>query len=172
MNGEFRATEMCIGIKPAGKPDQHGSQTDKAVQYGHQFRHYNPDLGDGRGFLFAQMRDDKGRLLDLGTKGSGQTPYSRAGDGRLTLLGGVREVLATAYLEALGVNTSKSLSLIETGESLQRNDEPSPTRSSVLVRLSHSHIRFGTFQRAAFENNKEEMEERGVCEECIIKKKF
>jgi uncharacterized protein YdiU (UPF0061 family) len=62
----------------------------------------------------------------------------------------VREVLATAMLEALGVPTSRSLSLIETGEDLLRGDEPSPTRSSVLVRLSHSHVRFGTFQRHAF----------------------
>jgi uncharacterized protein YdiU (UPF0061 family) len=66
------------------------------------------------------------------------------------LKGGVREVLATAMLEALGVPTSKSFSLIETGEDLVRGDEPSPTRSAVLVRLSHSHIRFGTFQRQAF----------------------
>ena len=121
-----------------------------ALRYhGHQFLNYNPDLGDGRGFLFAQMRDDQQRLLDLGTKGSGPTPYARGGDGRLTLKGGVREVLATEMLEALGVNTSKSFSLIETGESLTRSDEPSPTRSCVLVRLSHSHIRFGTFQRFA-----------------------
>ncbi len=122
-----------------------------ALRYhGHQFRTYNPDIGDGRGFLFAQMRGGDGRLLDLGTKGSGQTPYSRFGDGRLTLKGGVREVLATEMLEALGVNTSKSFSLIETGEALERNDEPSPTRSAVLVRLSHSHIRIGMFQRLAY----------------------
>jgi uncharacterized protein YdiU (UPF0061 family) len=126
-----------------------------ALRYhGHQFRHYNPDIGDGRGFLFAQLRDGSseqpgGRLLDLGTKGSGQTPYSRFGDGRLTLKGGVREVLATEMLEALGVETSKTFSLIETGEALQRNDEPSPTRSSVLVRLSHGHVRIGSFQRLA-----------------------
>jgi uncharacterized protein YdiU (UPF0061 family) len=122
-----------------------------AMRYhGHQFRTYNPEIGDGRGFLFAQLRDDKSRLLDLATKGSGQTPYSRFGDGRLTLKGGVREVLAAEMLEALGVNTSKAFSLFETGEALTRGDEPSPTRSSVLVRLSHSHIRFGTFQRLAF----------------------
>src|SRR5690606_23201838 len=123
-----------------------------ALRYhGHQFRAYNPDLGDGRGFLFAQCRDvEDGRLLDFGTKGSGKTPWSRGGDGRLTLKGGVREVLATEMLEALGVYTSKSLSLIETGEDLHRGDEPSPARSSVLVRLSHSHIRIGTFQRLAW----------------------
>jgi serine/tyrosine/threonine adenylyltransferase len=125
-----------------------------AMRYhGHQFRVYNPDLGDGRGFLFAQLREaGAGRLLDLGTKGSGVTPYSRTADGRLTLKGGVREVLATAMLEALGVPTSRSFSLIETGEDLHRPDEPSPTRSGVLTRLSHSHIRFGTFQRHAYFN--------------------
>ncbi|WP_439477183.1 protein adenylyltransferase SelO family protein [Brevundimonas sp.] len=177
-----------------------------AMRYhGHQFRTYNPDLGDGRGFLAAQLREKahpleggglggggatgptaeggdgsakavsalgatsgnllpppptptlppsrgKGasRLLDLGTKGSGQTPWSRDGDGRLTLKGGVREVLAAAMLESLGVPTSRAFSLIETGEALQRGDEPSPTRSAVLVRLSHSHVRFGTLQRAAY----------------------
>lgn len=124
-----------------------------ALRYhGHQFRHYNPEIGDGRGFLFAQLRDSSGRLLDLGTKGSGTTPWSRDGDGRLTLKGAVREILATEMLEALGVNTSKTFSVIETGESLYRGDEPSPTRSAVLLRLSHGHIRIGTFQRLlAFE---------------------
>ncbi|MBP0575526.1 YdiU family protein, partial [Mycobacterium tuberculosis] len=77
-----------------------------ALRYhGHQFQVYNPYLGDGRGFLYAQCIDDRGRLLDLGTKGSGQTPWSRQGDGRLTLKGGVREILATEMLEALGVDT-------------------------------------------------------------------
>ena len=119
-----------------------------ALRYhGHQFRSYNPDIGDGRGFLFAQLRDSSDRLLDLGTKGSGRTPWSRDGDGRLTLKGAVREILATEMLEALGVNTSKTFSVVETGESLWRGDEPSPTRSAVLVRLSHGHIRIGSFQR-------------------------
>ncbi|MET3835541.1 uncharacterized protein YdiU (UPF0061 family) [Brevundimonas sp. UYEF29] len=141
-----------------------------AMRYhGHQFRHYNPDLGDGRGFLAAQMRAQatsdrvasdsaQGRLLDLGTKGSGQTPWSRDGDGRLTLKGGVREVLAATMLEGQGVPTSRAFSLIETGEALERGDEPSPTRSAVLVRLSHSHVRFGTFQRAAYLGRKDQIE--------------
>ena len=95
-----------------------------ALRYhGHQFRVYNPDIGDGRGFLFAQLRGPDARLLDLGTKGSGQTPYSRNADGRLTLKGGVREVLATEMLQALGVNTSKTFALFETGEDLERGDD-------------------------------------------------
>lgn len=137
-----------------------------ALKYhGHQFRAYNPDIGDGRGFLFAQLRAADGRLLDLGTKGSGQTPYSRNGDGRLTLQGAVREVLATEMLEALGVNTSKSFSVIETGEQLMRDDEPSPARSAVLTRLSHSHIRIGTFQRLMALEEKTAMEE--LVEYCL-----
>ena len=138
-----------------------------ALRYhGHQFRAYNPDLGDGRGFLFAQLRDETdGRLLDLGTKGSGTTPWSRQGDGRLTLKGGLREILATEMLEALGVYTSKSFSLIETGEALIRGDEPSPTRSAVLVRLSHSHIRIGSFQRLAALGQFAEM--RRLVDHCI-----
>jgi uncharacterized protein YdiU (UPF0061 family) len=133
-----------------------------ALRYhGHQFRSYNPEIGDGRGFLFAQLRDSQARLLDLGTKGSGTTPWSRQGDGRLTLKGAVREILATEMLEALGVNTSKTFSVIETGEQLHRGDEPSPTRSAVLVRLSHGHIRIGTFQRLlAFQ-------ERALMEELV-----
>ncbi|HEY0622951.1 protein adenylyltransferase SelO family protein [Sphingomonas sp.] len=137
-----------------------------ALRYhGHQFRTYNPELGDGRGFTFAQMRRLDGALLELGTKGSGHTPWSRFGDGRLTLKGGVREVLATEMLEALGVKTSRSFSLIETGEALQRNDEPSPTRSAVLVRMSLGHIRIGTFQRLAYFGDTENM--RRLVDYCL-----
>jgi protein adenylyltransferase len=140
-------------------PLQDNQQQPLALRYhGHQFGQYNADLGDGRGFLFAQLRDADGRLLDLGTKGSGTTPWSRGADGRLTLKGAVREVLAASMLEALAVPTSRVFSIIETGESLMRGDEPSPTRSAVMVRLSHAHIRFGSFQRLAFLGEKQNLE--------------
>ena len=84
-------------------------------------------------------------------------PGTSHGHCRLTLKGGLREILAASYLEALGVNTSKAFSLIETGEQLSRNDEPSPTRSAVMVRLQHSHIRFGTFQRCAWLEDRESL---------------
>ncbi len=133
-------------------------KSNLALKYhGHQFQTYNPELGDGRGFTMAQFYHDK-KLLDLGTKGSGRTKFSRSGDGRLTLKGAVREVLCSEYLNGLGVNTSRSISLIETGEKLYRNDEPSPTRSAVLVRASHSHIRIGSFQYQAYHRNNKNIE--------------
>jgi serine/tyrosine/threonine adenylyltransferase len=146
-----------LGLDPAAVSDDdfvaafgqfRSRQPFLALRYhGYQFGHYNPELGDGRGFLYGQVRGIDGKLYDLGTKGSGTTPYSRRGDGRLTLKGGVREVLAAEMLKRMGVTTSHCLSLVETGEGLWRGDEPSPTRSSVMIRVQQSHIRFGTFER-------------------------
>jgi serine/tyrosine/threonine adenylyltransferase len=149
-----------LGLNTQDVTDEHfieafgyfgGAQPCIAMGYhGYQFGDYNPRLGDGRGFLYGQVRGTDGELYDFGTKGSGRTPYSRTADGRLTLKGGVREVLAAEMLQRLGVRTSRCLSLVETGEDLWRGDEPSPTRSSVMVRFSRSHIRFGTFERLHF----------------------
>lgn len=146
-----------LGLAPDHVSDEHfveafglfqGRSPFLAMRYhGYQFGEYNPYLGDGRGFLYGQVRGTDGRLYDFGTKGTGTTPYSRGGDGRLTLKGGVREVIAAEALHQQGVNTSRCLSVIETGDKLWRGDEPSPTRSSVMIRFSHSHIRFGTFER-------------------------
>ena len=146
-----------LGLKSSSVDDHHfieafgkfqGVRPFLALRYhGYQFGEYNPFLGDGRGFLYGQVRGIDRELYDFGTKGSGQTPYSRGGDGRLTLKGGVREVLAAETLNRMGVKTSRCLSLVETGEALWRGDEPSPTRSSVMIRMSRSHIRFGTFER-------------------------
>lgn len=155
----FRNDELLskLGIDPSQTEDEHfieafgkfeSVRPFLAMRYhGYQFGQYNPGLGDGRGFLYGQVRGTDGELYDFGTKGSGTTPYSRHADGRLTLKGGVREILAAEALHRAGVLTSRCLSLIETGEQLWRGDEPSPTRSSVMVRLSRSHVRFGTFER-------------------------
>ncbi|MFM2303740.1 MAG: hypothetical protein RLZZ135_1150 [Cyanobacteriota bacterium] len=127
-----------------------------ALRYhGYQFGEYNPSLGDGRGFLYGQVRGIDSELYDFGTKGSGRTPYSRGGDGMLTLKGGVREVLAAEALHQMGVKTSRCLSMIETGLDLWRGDEPSPTRSAVMVRFSRSHLRFGTFERLNYLKRKD-----------------
>jgi len=154
-----------LGLDPKDVSDEHFTEAFGkfhcvgpflAMRYhGYQFGEYNAYLGDGRGFLYGQARGIDGELYDLGTKGSGRTPYSRNADGRLTLKGGVREVLAAEMLHRLGVKTSRCLSLVETGESLWRGDEPSPTRSSVMVRLSRSHLRFGTFERLIFFRRKD-----------------
>ena len=155
----FRNDQLLplLGLDPKAVTDEdfiqafgkfQGVRPFLALRYhGYQFGQYNPRLGDGRGFLYGQVRGKDGELYDFGTKGSGRTPYSRGADGRLTLKGGVREVLAAEALHNLGVHTSRCLSLIETGEGLWRGDEPSPTRSSVMIRFSRSHIRFGTFER-------------------------
>jgi uncharacterized protein YdiU (UPF0061 family) len=157
-----------VGLNPKTVTDDHfieafgkfqGVRPFLALRYhGYQFGEYNPYLGDGRGFLYGQVRGTDGQLYDFGTKGSGRTPYSRSADGRLTLKGGVREVLAAEALHRHLVRTSRCLSLIETGEQLWRGDEPSPTRSSVMVRFSCSHIRFGTFERPHFFRRKDLIE--------------
>jgi serine/tyrosine/threonine adenylyltransferase len=146
-----------FGLNPEDVSDEHFIQAFGrfearepflALRYhGYQFGEYNPFLGDGRGFLYGQVRGNDGELYDFGTKGSGRTPYSRGGDGMLTLKGGVREVLAAEILHRMGVKTSRCLTMIETGLDLWRGDEPSPTRSSVMIRMNRSHIRFGTFER-------------------------
>jgi uncharacterized protein YdiU (UPF0061 family) len=129
--GRFRGKQSCLALR----------------YHGYQFGQYNPYLGDGRGFLYGQVRGIDGQLYDFGTKGSGQTPYSQSRDGRLTLKGGVREVLAAEALHDLGVRTSRCLSLIETG-AFTRDREL--VRGAVMVRLSRSHLRFGTFERLEY----------------------
>ena len=166
---QFPVTKLCfrnnnlltqLGIESNTVQDKHIEEAFGAFKerspllalryHGYQFGNYNPFLGDGRGFIYGQLRDRYGKLQDLGTKGSGTTPWSRGGDGRLTLKGGGREIIASEALHKLGVKTSRTLSLVETGEDLWRGDEPSPTRSSVMVRIARTHLRFGTCERLLY----------------------
>ncbi|QCB28683.1 protein adenylyltransferase SelO family protein [Corynebacterium endometrii] len=128
----------------------HGNPSDQppqAMAYsGHQFGQFNPYMGDGRAALLGEIHTPRG-LIDIHTKGSGLTPWSRPGsDGRGTLSSMLREYLISEALYGLGIPTTRSLAVITTGRRIQRTRvEP----SAVLVRTAASHIRVGTFQYAA-----------------------
>ncbi|NVK23710.1 MAG: YdiU family protein [Gammaproteobacteria bacterium] len=116
---------------------------------GHQFGQYNPDLGDGRGVLLAELLTENGRW-DLHVKGAGKTPYSRFGDGRAVLRSCIREFLASEALAGLGIATSRALGVYTTGESVQRETvEP----GAALIRVCESHIRFGHFEYAYYQKD-------------------
>ena len=82
------------------------------VYSGHQFGGYSPRLGDGRGLLLGEVRNAAGQHWDLHLKGAGQTPYSRSGDGRAVLRSSIREFLASEYLHALGIPSSRALCVV------------------------------------------------------------
>ncbi|GHB70989.1 UPF0061 protein [Psychrosphaera saromensis] len=118
---------------------------------GHQFGHYNPDLGDGRGLLLAELQTSSNRW-DIHLKGAGQTPYSRSGDGRAVLRSSIREFLASEALFYLGIPTSRALGVFKTSEGIQRE---TLEQGAVLIRICQSHIRFGHFEYAFYQNNTE-----------------
>ncbi len=114
---------------------------------GHQFGHFNPQLGDGRALLLGEVRSPDGRIYDLHLKGSGRTPFSRGGDGKAALGPMLREYLMSEAMAALGIPTTRSLAVLTTGENVLRDTGPLP--GAMLVRTASSHIRVGTFQYAA-----------------------
>lgn len=113
---------------------------------GHQFANYVPRLGDGRAMLLAELRNKEGKLFDLQLKGAGRTPYSRNGDGRSAIGPVIREYLVSEAMYALGVPTTRALAAVSTGEQVFR-DEALP--GAILTRVASSHIRIGTMQYAA-----------------------
>ena len=120
------------------------SAEPRAMVYsGHQFGQYNPRLGDGRGLLLGEVVNQRGEYWDLHLKGAGETPYSRMGDGRAVLRSSIREVLASEYLHALGIPTSRALCV--TGSSTPVWRERQET-AAMLLRLAPSHVRFGHFE--------------------------
>jgi len=113
------------------------------VYSGHQFGSYNPRLGDGRGLLLGEVRNDAGESWDLHLKGAGQTPYSRMGDGRAVLRSSIREFLASEALHALGIPSSRALCVIGSSTPVWRETRES---AAMLLRLAPSHVRFGHFE--------------------------
>jgi uncharacterized protein YdiU (UPF0061 family) len=110
---------------------------------GHQFAHFVPQLGDGRAILLGELRATDGHLYDVQLKGAGQTPFSRAGDGRAALGPMLREYLVSEAMHALGIPTTRSLAVVATGERVLR-EQPQP--GAVLTRIAASHLRVGSFE--------------------------
>lgn len=112
---------------------------------GHQFGQFVPRLGDGRALLLGEVTDREGGLRDIHLKGAGPTPFARGGDGRAVLGPMLREYLVSEALHALGVPTTRSLAVLTTGRKVPRTRvEP----GALLVRVSSSHLRVGSFQYA------------------------
>ena len=122
------------------------------VYGGHQFGHWNPQLGDGRALLLGEVKNGTQRF-DIQLKGSGPTPYSRMGDGRAWPGPVLREYLMSEAMAALGVPTTRALAAVATGEEVLRETGPMP--GAVLTRVAASHVRVGTFQYFAARGDRE-----------------
>jgi uncharacterized protein YdiU (UPF0061 family) len=110
---------------------------------GHQFGGFVPQLGDGRAILLGEVVGKDGQRRDIQLKGSGPTPFSRAGDGRAALGPVLREYVVSEAMAALGIPTTRALAVATTGEPVMR-EEVQP--GAVLTRVAASHIRVGTFE--------------------------
>lgn len=122
-----------------------------AARYGgHQFGQWAGQLGDGRAITLGELTDREGRTWEFQLKGAGRTPYSRRGDGLAVLRSSLREFVASEAMHALRVPTTRSLSLVETGEQVMRDmfydGHPEYERGAIASRQSPTFIRFGNFE--------------------------
>ncbi|RUO81205.1 YdiU family protein [Idiomarina tyrosinivorans] len=116
---------------------------------GHQFGHFNPYLGDGRGLLLGEYKAPSGEWFDWHLKGAGTTAFSRGGDGRAVLRSCIREWLGSEAMASLGVASTRALALLSSGEAVQRERvEP----GALLLRATPTHIRFGHFEHCLYRN--------------------
>ena len=134
----------------AGNRLPHGADPIATAYAGHQFGHFVPQLGDGRAILLGEVVDRNGRRRDIQLKGSGQTPFSRSGDGRAALGPVLREYIVSEAMHALGIPTTRALAAATTGEPVYRE---TILPGAVLTRVAASHIRVGTFQYFASRND-------------------
>lgn len=127
----------------AGNQVAEGSEPLAMAYAGHQFGHFVPQLGDGRAILLGEVVGPDGKRYDIQLKGSGRTTFSRGGDGRAALGPVLREYIVSEAMAALGVQTTRALAAVTTGERVVRETALS---GAVLARVATSHIRVGTFQ--------------------------
>ncbi|MEW5809302.1 MAG: protein adenylyltransferase SelO [Actinomycetota bacterium] len=113
---------------------------------GHQFGGFVPRLGDGRALLLGELVDTHGQVRDLHLKGSGRTPFARGGDGLAAVGPMLREYVISEAMHALGIPTTRSLSVVATGRPVYRE---TALPGAVLARVAASHLRVGSFQYAS-----------------------
>jgi len=133
-----KGVEILAGNRVPG-----GSDPIAMAYAGHQFGGWVPQLGDGRAILLGEVIDAEGVRRDIQLKGSGRTPFSRAGDGRAWVGPVLREYIVSEAMAALGIPTTRALAAVTTGEKVMRERE---LPGAVLTRVAKSHIRVGTFQ--------------------------
>jgi len=131
-----------------------GAEPMALAYSGHQFGHFNPNLGDGRAHLLGEIIASDNKRFDIQLKGSGPTQFSRQGDGRCAIGPAVREYIMSEAMFALGVPTSRCLSVVITGEPVYR-EQAMP--GAVVTRVASSHIRVGTFQYFAAQGDLESL---------------
>lgn len=130
----------------SGAKTLEGSDPISLAYAAHQFGHFVPQLGDGRALLMGEFIDPEGKRFDLQLKGSGQTIYSRNGDGKSALGPVLREYILSEAMNNLGVPTTRALAAVLTGDTVYRE---TPLPGAVFTRVASSHIRIGTFQFVA-----------------------
>jgi serine/tyrosine/threonine adenylyltransferase len=146
----LRTPEGIAALVGNAVPD--GAEPVAQAYAGHQFGGYSPRLGDGRALLLGEVIDHQGHRRDLHLKGSGRTPFARGGDGKAAVGPMLREYVIAEAMHALGIPTTRSLAVVDTGEKVAR-DTILP--GAVLARVAASHIRVGTFQYAAAQGDVE-----------------
>ena len=124
-----------------------------AVYSGHQFGVWAGQLGDGRAILFGEVDTAEGPM-ELQWKGAGMTPYSRMGDGRAVLRSSIREFLCSEAMHALGIPTSRALSVAGSDQGVMRETVET---SAVVVRMAPSFVRFGSFEHWFYRNKPDEL---------------
>ena len=140
----FLDSKECLNIF-SGNSLLKNSQPIAQGYSGHQFGHFNPQLGDGRAILLGEIDE-----MDIQLKGIGQTPYSRRGDGKSALSPILREYVISEFMHAVKIPTTRSLFALKTNENVMRETK---LPGGVLTRVAKSHIRIGTFEFAKTKNN-------------------
>jgi len=141
----FNFTKLDLKKFLSGKANLDSKITSISFAYaGHQFGHFVPKLGDGRALLLGQVQGYDNKFYDLQLKGSGPTHFSRGGDGYSALGPTIREYVVSEAMYFLGIPTTRTLSVVKSGETVFRQE--GEVFGGISSRLASSHIRIGTLE--------------------------